>query len=321
VAALAAGWGAAARANDSTAAFAAGGLILTETDAIVLVDEELVVARDAVHVRYTFENRSAADVETLVAFPLPDIDLATYSEVPIQPPAPDADNFVGFTVRVDGVPVEPAIHVTATLGARDVTGVLADAGLPVSLFAEDLYERLWAIPREVQDDLQQQTLAYYERDYEAVYPQWTQHVSFTWTQVFPAGRPIVVEHDYKPVVGTRFISGYSLTVDDQAEFRARYCLDDDRAALEERLAAAPGGVAEGLLVADEVGYILTTGNNWAGPMGRLSITVDPGGAGNLALTCYDGLTRSSDGRLHGTFETANPKDDLWILIVRREPES
>jgi len=173
-------------------------------------------------------------------------------------------------------------------------------------------------PQPVEVD---QALAYYERDYEGVYPQWTQHVSFTWTQVFPAGRLILVEHAYKPAVGTRFISGYSLIVDDQAEFRARYCLDDDRVALEERLAAVPGGVAEGLLVADEVGYILTTGNNWAGPMGRLSITVDPGDAGNLALTCFEGLTRSSDGRLHGTFEAANPKDDLWILIVRREPES
>lgn len=46
-------------------------------------------------------------------------------------------------------------------------------------------------PQPVEVD---QALAYYERDYEGVYPQWTQHVSFTWTQVFPAGRLILVEH-------------------------------------------------------------------------------------------------------------------------------
>ncbi|MBM3585216.1 MAG: DUF4424 domain-containing protein, partial [Alphaproteobacteria bacterium] len=62
---LAAGWSTNAHANDSTAAFAAGGLALTETDAIALVDEDLIVARDGVRVRYTFENRSAADIETL----------------------------------------------------------------------------------------------------------------------------------------------------------------------------------------------------------------------------------------------------------------
>lgn len=308
---------ASARANDSTAVFAAGGLVLTETDAIALVSEDLVVARDGVRVRYVFENRTASDVETLVAFPLPDIDLATYSEVPVDQPHEDADNFVGFTVTVDGASVEPDLHVKATLDGRDVTGVLAEAGVPVSLFAGDLYTRLWDIPRETQDALQAEGLAFYDRDYDGVYPQWTQHVAFTWTQTFPADQTVVVEHAYRPVVGTRFVSRFSLTNADEAAFRARYCLDERRGEIEARLDEA--GDEYAMVLAHEIGYVLTTGSNWAGPIGALTLTIDAG-EGNLALTCFEGLSPDGPSRLSGRFTDMRPEQDLWVLIIRRDPE-
>ncbi|MEX2648124.1 MAG: DUF4424 family protein [Alphaproteobacteria bacterium] len=306
-----------AGANDSTAAFAAGGLVLTETDAIGLVHEELYVSRAEVRVRYVFRNATDADVETLVAFPLPDIDISYYSEVPIEAPTDEPDNFVGFTVKADGVAIEPSLHVTATLAGKDVTEILAVYGVPISRFAPDLYEKLWALPRADQDALQARGLAYYERDYEGVYPQWTQHAAFTWMQRFPAGQDVVVEHAYHPVVGTRFISEYTLTIDEEEDFRDRYCLDG--AAVAERLAAA--GASEGLLLADEVGYVLTTANNWAGPIGRLDLTVDIGVAGNLAATCAEGLVSETPTTLVGSFRDVEPTRDLWVLVIRRDPES
>ena len=60
-------------ANDSTAELAAGGLVLTRTDAIVMKSEDLYISADEVRVRYVFLNTSGKDVTTRVAFPMPDI--------------------------------------------------------------------------------------------------------------------------------------------------------------------------------------------------------------------------------------------------------
>jgi hypothetical protein len=317
---LAAFAGAPASANDSTAAFAAGGLVLTETDAIRMVEEDLYLSREEVRVRYVFRNETAADIEVPVAFPLPDIDISYYSEVPIEAPTDDPENFVGFTVSVDGKPVAPALHVSATLGETDVTAVLRGLGIPVSRFAPDLYERLWAIPRADQDALQAQELAFYERDYENVYPQWVQHAAFAWTQAFPAGRDVVVEHAYKPVVGSRFVSAFSLAGEEDQAFRDQFCLKDAAAAdVGARLSAL--GDDNALLLADQVGYVLTTGANWAGTIERLSITIDAGNEGNLAVTCASGLAPTSATVLQGSYKDVEPDRDIWVLIVRRDPES
>ena len=72
-AALAALLAAPALANDSTAELAAGGLVLTKTDAIEMRSEDLFISEQAVKVRYVFVNTSAAPVTTRVAFPMPDI--------------------------------------------------------------------------------------------------------------------------------------------------------------------------------------------------------------------------------------------------------
>ena len=65
-----------AAANDSTAENGAGGLVLTRSESIDMVSEDLFVSADQVRVRYVFRNRSPADVRVTVAFPLPDRDLS-----------------------------------------------------------------------------------------------------------------------------------------------------------------------------------------------------------------------------------------------------
>jgi len=49
-----------ALANDSTAELAAGGLVLTRTDAIEMRSEDLFISEEAVQVRYVFVNTSGA---------------------------------------------------------------------------------------------------------------------------------------------------------------------------------------------------------------------------------------------------------------------
>lgn len=59
--------------NDSTAVLGAGGLVFAKTADIEMISEELFVSASEILVKYKFENRSARDVTTLVAFPLPDL--------------------------------------------------------------------------------------------------------------------------------------------------------------------------------------------------------------------------------------------------------
>jgi Domain of unknown function (DUF4424) len=61
------------RADDSTATLGAGGLALEKTDKIALVSEDLYLSPTAVKVAYRFRNLTNADVESIVAFPMPHV--------------------------------------------------------------------------------------------------------------------------------------------------------------------------------------------------------------------------------------------------------
>ena len=65
------------RANNSTAEVALGGLTLTKSAAISMDSEDLYLSRDLVRVKYRFTNTTDAPIDTLVAFPLPDISPGT----------------------------------------------------------------------------------------------------------------------------------------------------------------------------------------------------------------------------------------------------
>ena len=66
--------GAPSRADDRIATLGAGGLSLEKTDKIALVSEDLYLSPTAVKVSYRFRNLTNADVETIVAFPMPGCD-------------------------------------------------------------------------------------------------------------------------------------------------------------------------------------------------------------------------------------------------------
>jgi hypothetical protein len=62
------GVGAPVHANDSSAAMAAGGLVLVKNDQVRMVSEVLRIAPRLVEVDYVFENTGSRDVTTEVAF-------------------------------------------------------------------------------------------------------------------------------------------------------------------------------------------------------------------------------------------------------------
>ena len=61
-------------ADDSSAALGMGGLQFTKAANIRMAKEDLFISPNAVRIRYEFANDGSADVDSIVAFPLPDID-------------------------------------------------------------------------------------------------------------------------------------------------------------------------------------------------------------------------------------------------------
>src|SRR5258706_7741781 len=90
--------GAAAHANDTSAALKAGGLKFTKTGAVEMVSEDLYLSMGEVRVHYVFRNRTAKDVTALVAFPMPRIGPEFYFE-PVGVPEPASANFMRFKTR------------------------------------------------------------------------------------------------------------------------------------------------------------------------------------------------------------------------------
>src|SRR5258708_13206433 len=78
------GWDAGAslaRANDSSAELAVGGLVFTKNADVSIESEDLTITPDTVTVRYVFLNQSPSPVTLTVPFPLPEFDLSAGANV------------------------------------------------------------------------------------------------------------------------------------------------------------------------------------------------------------------------------------------------
>ncbi|MGE0725135.1 MAG: DUF4424 family protein [Alphaproteobacteria bacterium] len=301
-------------ANDTTAVLGAGGLVPTVAATVRIEDEELSVAPSEIVVRYRFRNTAAEPLSTIVAFPLPEIDLATLAETPINPGGHDPDDFVDFRVTVDGAPVRPAIEMRAWRHGSEVTEVLRRHGIPVSRFHPDQYPRLRAQPPAARVALRAAEIASWE-DHDNVYPLWIMRAQYHWRQTFPAGRPLAVEHRYRPVVGDSAIGTYLLNESDEAQaWRARFCVDAaTRETLRRMVAAAPADNPYRRL--RTIAYVLTTARNWQGPIGRFRLTLDRERPEAILVTCFPGL--APDGPTGHSVERRDflPDAELEVAII------
>jgi hypothetical protein len=307
-----------AAANDSTAETGAGGLVLTRSDAIDMVSEDLFVSAEQVRVRYVFRNRAQKDVKVTVAFPMPDRDLGPEQFQDVAFPA-------GFETKVEGAPVHMRVERKATVKGRDVSATLAGLRVPIS--GDALGKALDGLPERERQRLEQAGIAgidEYDDDASGMkkhlFPLWTVKETWYWDQLFPAGRDLRVEHQYRP--GTGGSVGTDLASAElrrSAEGRAKialYCVDSDFLAGLDRLARASGGGDFPVMPEQRIGYILTTGGNWRSPIGDFRLVVDKGAPANLVSFCGSGVRKISPTRFEVRRKNWRPDRDLHILIVR-----
>jgi len=126
-----------AQADDGYAALAMGGIVFTKSTAVRMASEDLYVSPKQVRVRFAFANDTDKDIEALVAFALPDIDIGRYWVEALGTTSDDPVNFVGFRTSLDGRPLKFEVEQRAITvrDKRDVTALLKRSGLPVNMIA------------------------------------------------------------------------------------------------------------------------------------------------------------------------------------------
>jgi hypothetical protein len=131
-------------------------------------------------------------------------------------------------------------------------------------------------------------------------------LTYYWTQKFPAGRTVVVEHTYKPAMWQSFAPTAS------PEDTARYCID---AGARKQIDAIARADTAKLYSASGLNYILKTARNWSGPIGDFHLTIDKGDARNAVSLCVDGIKKTAPTRFELRKKDFVPERDLAVLLV------
>lgn len=288
-----------AHANASVGHLATGGLVLSRSEAIEMVSEDLFISMREIRVTYHFLNRTNADVTTLVAFPLPNIRVPSQEDNFVIP-EPDADqNFLAFETKVDGKSIALQIEQRAEVLGVDQTDLLKSLSLPISPYDQKLPTLLGKLSEPTRHQLRESGViddsglnSSLPVEFK-IRPLWTAHTSFHWKQTFPARQEVVVEIRYKPSVGgaaQTYIGEPYQSAESRRYFETRYCVDDTITKAVQRARAR--GKATKLFFAEEwIEYILTTGANWAGPIGTFTLTVDKGTTENLVSFCMEDIRK------------------------------
>ncbi|MAZ14747.1 MAG: hypothetical protein CL535_00185 [Ahrensia sp.] len=309
-----------AGANDSTAEIGAGGIVLAQNYSVEMQSEVLYISMDEVRVDYVFRNRSERDVETLVAFPMPDMDVSPYYEVAI--PNLD-DNFLGFTVTVDGQSIQPELQQRAYVAGVDVTDKVLAAGLPLAPIGD--YDGLDVshLSDAQIEDLQAWGIVTVQGDLgkaggrPQVDATWTLKSAYWWRMNFPAGVDVAVEHSYTPAVGGAaglFVLGDGTRTEPHPYYADKFCVDKGfMSAVRKRDGTTD---SDGPRYSERwLSYVLSSGANWAGPIGTFKLIVDKGSTENLVSFCGERVTKTGPTTFEMDLNGFLPEKDLDFLFI------
>ncbi|MGV4792830.1 DUF4424 domain-containing protein [Rhizobium sp. F40D2] len=312
---VAAGIASPALANDTMAEVKTGGLIFAQSDDVSMVQEDLFISASEVRVDYVFENTSDKDVESLVAFPMPDISGQVDNNSAIADY--DSDNFLHFSTVQDGMPITAKLQQRVVSLGIDVTDELAKNKIPVLPYSDKTRDALAKLPQTIRKDWIARGLIYPMAGADLV-PLWTLRSTYWWRTTFPAKKRISVEHRYQPAVGgtvaISFLENGQPKGERFEEYSRKYCLDADfvRVAQQHAAEAETNGAN---YTESWISYVLSTGANWAGPIRRFQLTIDKGKPGSLISFCGSNVEKIGPTTFRMTAEDFDPAKDFDILIL------
>jgi len=323
-------------ANDGFGGLTATGLQFGRTDQVRMVSEDLFISPGKVEVRYLFHNDGPKTVEGEVIFPLPPISLQDLynSGFSLDEQQLRSANPVGFTAKINHMPipvrtdriavVEPPYEqrTVAKNGydspGREVTQILRDNGIPLSLNLEEIHALLAALDTPTQKRLQQHGLVEIDPG-SAPMPLWSVVLRYHWPQRFPPGKDMLIEHSYDPAPpGGIFIwPAKEKDLDSyQQELIKDYCIDPaTRRGIVKRLHSPARAEMSGTGMAVYLNYVLTTANTWHGPIGTFRLTIDKGKTSSILSLCLDGIEKTGPTRFELVRKNFRPQRDLRLLFV------
>jgi len=306
-----------ALANDGFAALGIGGVTLSKTDKIAIQNEVLDISCDNINVTYDFINESNQDENALIMFPLP-----PYPAEPAESNIVSHGQPSGFTIKVDGKPVNYDTEVRATLKGRDVTQELKSVGLTIEQIARFPFDPTLMNDHELMlPKAQIEALTKTGLFEDGL---WDINVSYVWKQKFPAKAIVHIEHSYRPFIAEGTASGYS----GQNKELSRtihewgwkdifdFCPSEQQLHELDHLLAnkenldgynqVPGAIVE---------YILTTANSWKGEIRNFDLRIHTKAKDEIVALCFPSkMKRVSDTLYEGHLQNFKPKTELSVYF-------
>ncbi len=189
-----------ALSNDSTAELETGGLVLLKSSDIQMLSEDLFISTKEIKIHYVFQNNSARDIATVVAFPMPRISTNDPGET-LEIPNLDSDNFLDFSTSVNGQPVPVRAELRAYEGDKEITALLKAAGIPLAPHrpkTQDALDHLKATKQREFINNKFVEVEQWDRGNgrpSHLAPRWSLATTYYFNQVFPAGKEITIVID------------------------------------------------------------------------------------------------------------------------------
>jgi len=317
--------------NDSTAQLGVGGLVFITNYDVKMLSEDLFVSAEEVRVKYAFRNDSDTDQHVLIAFPMPDIDGSGDFNVDI--PTEDPENIFGFKTIFEGEPVKATLHQYAFAANIDQSAFLRDLGVPLTPYRRETQEIINALSDADKQRMLELGLVFpmeydqgqgWQTDYV---PFWTLRSTYSWEAVFPAGKVVTVEHSYQPsyggTVAVTFLGPAYEDYDPHTTYQEKYCVDDGLYETVAKTLPKKDEPYDAPYYETWLSYVWSTGNNWGGPIGNFSLTIDKGDPKNLVSFCWDGAVEKI-----GPTQFRMTAADWWppydheleiLILVPRQP--
>ena len=297
-----------AHANDSTGYVATGGVTYLKNPHIRMASEDLYISQERIRVRYEFVNDAPQSITETALFPMPMID---YAETRDSDFADTVGLIESFKVWVNGQSIKPTLHARGFWNGKDITTALTQCGFKqreiVFPYFNDEPDDKWRnrVNACFEKMLKQGIISKTEEDEEQRI--WASQIIYSWPQTFPSKKTLLVEHEYQPLVGGS-VAGIARGNNEYArDMQRTYCFDKN---FWQKMAQSnksyPAYTA--------LGYVLTTGANWAKPIGRFKLTIDKP-KGSLMSLCWDSsLKKVSDTRFEANKINFKPTKDIDIIF-------
>lgn len=294
-------------ANDTAGYVATSGVQYIKNKDIQMYKEDLYISKNIIKVDYQFKNLSDRDITETILFPLPKVENDMGMEYA------DTDGLLkSFQVKVNGQTIQPKMHVRAYLhyGNVDIEKLkqvdITEEFKKCGFSQQDLlnpWTRKVDDPSHYADKVKQcnnpNINKYLSQDQE--YLDWSSEVIYSWQQTFKAYAMIRVQHQYQPLVGG--------SVSMSEENKKQFCMD--QAFLNGLKKRKPE-----ITPYSALGYVLTTGANWAKPIADFKVTIERN-KDELVSFCWDGKVKKiSPTQFQMVERNFTPKQDLEIIFVK-----